>query len=72
MQHTCQIILTITAIICIPFMLLAKPFLLRHYHNKGMQHRRLDDHEEQPVVVHGGHGGHGEEVRYPSFLFCCI
>eukprot|EP00026_Physarum_polycephalum_P002686 Phypoly_transcript_02694.p1 GENE.Phypoly_transcript_02694~~Phypoly_transcript_02694.p1 ORF type:complete len:828 (+),score=115.76 Phypoly_transcript_02694:179-2662(+) len=71
-QHLVQILLTIVALICIPVMLLVKPFLLKHYHQKGT-HQRLDVQEEEGSLIpheggHGGHGGHGEEFEFTEVM----
>lgn len=68
-QHGCQMVLMAISIVCIPIMLLVKPFLLRHYHKQSLQHRRLDEHEEAaPAHGGGGHGGHGEEFEFSEIM----
>lgn len=80
-QHTVQVILTVTAILCIPIMLLTKPLLLRHFHKQSMHHHRLDEDHEEPAPHGapapaaassssggGGHGGHGEEFEFAEIM----
>eukprot|EP01117_Protostelium_nocturnum_P012232 TRINITY_DN449_c0_g1_i1.p1 TRINITY_DN449_c0_g1~~TRINITY_DN449_c0_g1_i1.p1 ORF type:complete len:838 (-),score=277.96 TRINITY_DN449_c0_g1_i1:63-2540(-) len=62
-QLAIQSILIFLALVSVPWMLLAKPFLLRKAHNDRIHrnpHNALEDEDEHESNGHGGHGGHGE------------
>jgi V-type H+-transporting ATPase subunit a len=72
-QGLVQGILVILAAVSIPLMLLPKPLILRHRHNKSKQHFDVIDngvHDDEAAVAPaapsgGGHGhGHGEEFDF--------
>jgi len=62
-QFVVQGILLILAFICVPWMLLPKPLILRARHNKKMAAKRAaggnSAHEEEEHDDHEGGGGHG-------------
>ena len=55
-QQMLQIILLLLALVCVPWMLLPKPFLLRRDHNNARKgYQKVDVHDELPLEVEGEH-----------------
>jgi V-type H+-transporting ATPase subunit a len=68
-QHGVQQILTGVAVLCIPLMLLVKPFLLKHYHKKGGTHHRMEVREEEgSMLPHEGGGHEHEEFEFAEVM----
>lgn len=71
-QAGVQNFLLFVALICVPWLLLVKPFYLRHQHQKEEDRRSsavhnplLGEESEGVSVSHGGgHGEHGEEFNF--------
>ncbi|KAK9881875.1 hypothetical protein WA026_018073 [Henosepilachna vigintioctopunctata] len=80
-QMVLQKFLFVCAILCVPWMLLAKPiFIMRERKQKELHHQitntlengdaeAFHNNTSAPTVQHGGHGGHGEEDSGTGDLF---
>ena len=71
-QQLLQMIFVVVAFLCVPWMLLIKPFVLRSRHNKQIKAQPLNNVETTDVEnghPNGGHAGGGHDEHGEEFDF---